>query len=796
MTEADLTAGRSGDSSTADSAVTEPAATTRDPVTRFYGTGWVRLIGLVALETWVLAAFGIAQPLLSLLGTNQTFFPAHDMAGSSVIRFVLVLLFMVPLAVIVVEVVVGALVGSIAAGVATLVSRRRDTDAPTGVDPGVAVGVVSVWIRRGIRWVHVVVLSALASAAVTPVVLRAIDDRVRIWLGIAALIMVVLIVVISRVRPLTTFIRVLAFAPLLFAVNFLFLSPASSLVTGGSGEVGGPLATADTPPLVWMVLDEATLPVIVDTNGDIDAQRFPNFARLAEVSTWYPNATAGTVRTDLAVPAALSGVWPKWNRTPITSEYPVNLFTILGGGDYPMDVHELITYLCPEAICAGRPKNDTLWPDTWAVYVRYLVPGSIADRYVPRIDKGWNDFAGDDVENKRIFLAKVKNWEEVKVFVDQGDSNRQEFAQLVAAAADPDLAGLHYTHLLIPHEPMNHLPDGRNFRLTFDIAPDSKNYWPDDEPTMRTRLQRVTSQAMLADHLVGQLLDALEQSGNLERTALVVMGDHGGITRPGTVNRPKVEPDTMVDVTSNIVMIKGAGQKTGKVDQRRIQQVDILPTVLESMGIDRAAIESMGGPRLDGVPATDAHQDEWADRVPMFLSAQGLAKMVDPPTYTDSPTTAWVYRAFGKSPNLFSVVPDGDMIGAEVDVDSYGSAGGGATLDAPDIFVGVDPDGSIVPAYVSGQINMDSGVDALIGPDDRLRVAVVVNGRVGGVAESFRYNGHRFAMLIDPSLLVAGHNRIALLVQPVDGEGSVGAGGSSDFPDPRSWFQLRVVNEK
>lgn len=738
------------------------------------GNGPARRFGLMALETWVAASFGVAQPLLSLLGDNQTFFPAHDMDGSAVVVFALVLLFAVPVVVIAAEVVVGSLVGLVSG----VVWRRS---APQR-------------IRQGIGWVHLFVLGTLAAAAIAPTALRALDDHPVWWTAMAVVVVAAATAALARFAALRTFVRVLAFAPILFGVYFLFLSPASALVTGTTSQVGGPLTDGDTPPLVWMVLDEGTLPVIVGTDGRIDERRFPNFARLAEVSTWYPNATAGTVRTDLAVPAALSGTWPDWNQTPITSEYPRNLFTILGSDRYPVDARELITYLCPETICEDREIDDTLWPDTRAVYLRYLLPDSIADGFVPRIDRGWNDFGGDDVDKKKVFLADIRSWEEAKLFVDQGDSNKDGFSRLLEALDGPDVSGLHYTHLLLPHEPMRYLPDGRQFPLTYDIAPDSKGYWPDDEPTMRTRLQRVISQTMLADRMVGDLLDVLERSGNLERTALVVMGDHGGITRPGTVNRPKVNEDSMVDVTSNIVMIKAPGQTAGRVDERRIQQVDILPTVLESMGIDTAAIDAMGGPELDGLAATEANEREWARRRPTWLTKDGPVVMEDPPDYTDSPVTTWIDRVFAASTDPYRMAPDGDLVGTRVTIEDHPVDGATAQLDAPDIFVDVAPASGKIPAYVSGVIH---GVDAdtvdgdgpSSGAGPRLRVAVVVNGRIGGVGESFHHNGHRFALLVDPSMLVEGHNRIELLVRPVGGD-------RSDGVDPQQWRQLRVTNAR
>lgn len=777
------------------------------PSSTRYGGGWVGLIGLIVLETWVVSAFGTAQPLLSLLGANQTFFVAHETRGSGVVMYALVLLFVVPAVIIAVELLAGSLVGAVALLASRLrpaaagddaaaISSSDDTDEPTP-DRG-STTASSLWMRRSLIGVHVVALGVLASAALTPVALRSLQERPVVWSVLGIVITVVLIVAIARLRVLTTFIRALGFAPVLFGVYFLFLSPASTLVSSRADHLAGSLTTRDTPPLIWLVFDEGTLPVIVDADGDIDANRFPNFARLAQVSTWYPYATAGTVRTDLAVPAALSGTWPRWNQTPIDSEYPSNLFTLLAGDDYPISAHELITYLCPETICDRDVADTKLWSDTRAVYLRYLLPEPVADRFVPRIDRGWNDFGEtdiDEVKKQKVFLADVRSLTQARVFVTQGEVNKDEFSQLVDAAGDPDLAGLHYTHLLLPHEPMRYLPDGREITLSYDVAPDPKGYWPEDEPTMRSRLQRVVAQTMLADRLVGQLLDALEESGNLERTALVVMGDHGGITRPGSLNRPMTNRDSMVDVTSNIVMIKAPGQSVGRVDDRRIQQVDMLPTVLEMMGFDGPTIEGVGGVRMDGLPATDEHLEEWVKRRPMWLTRDGLVEMDDPPDYRDSPVTPWIEQVFGNSTDPFRMTPDGDLVGHAVDVDPYPPADRTARFDKPELFVGVDMTLHRIPAYVSGVIDAPIGDADHVGRDDRFRVAVVVNGRIGGIGESFVNGAHRFALLVDPSLLRSGDNDIALLVRPLSTGGSDTAGGPDALGTDR-WWHMQVSNER
>ena len=64
--------------------------------------------------------------------------------------------------------------------------------------------------------------------------------------------------------------------------------------------------------------------------GDIDAVRYPSFARLAKEGTWYPRATTAHEHTTGAVPAILTGRLPRSGSMPTLEDHPENLFTMLG----------------------------------------------------------------------------------------------------------------------------------------------------------------------------------------------------------------------------------------------------------------------------------------------------------------------------------------------------------------------------------------------------------------------------------------------------------------------------------
>ena len=101
-----------------------------------------------------------------------------------------------------------------------------------------------------------------------------------------------------------------------------------------SAERTGSVATAssDAPPIVFVVFDGLSLASLLDSSGAVDAARYPSFARLARTSTWYRDTTTVADVTQLAIPAILTGRYPRPSRqVPTAADHPHSLFTLLAG---------------------------------------------------------------------------------------------------------------------------------------------------------------------------------------------------------------------------------------------------------------------------------------------------------------------------------------------------------------------------------------------------------------------------------------------------------------------------------
>ncbi len=99
-------------------------------------------------------------------------------------------------------------------------------------------------------------------------------------------------------------------------------------------------------PVVMVVFDGMSGMSLLDEHHHVDPHRYPSFARMAELGTWYRNASTVHTRTDHAVPALLSSCYPEEKQQPIESDYPTNLFRLIHDSDqYAMTVFEPVTEL-------------------------------------------------------------------------------------------------------------------------------------------------------------------------------------------------------------------------------------------------------------------------------------------------------------------------------------------------------------------------------------------------------------------------------------------------------------------
>ena len=175
---------------------------------------------------------------------------------------------------------------------------------------------------------------AFLFAAIASLVLKRNTDSLghKILPPLVLAIGLALALALLRWSVLRTFTRYLAAGALAFLVLFLFGSPTSAIVLKGGSVDSAEVTVGNPAPVVMVVLDELPTVSLINSNGEIDADLYPNIASLAGDGGWYRNHTTVAPITNEALPALLTGLYPDADETlAVVGEHPDNLFTLLGG---------------------------------------------------------------------------------------------------------------------------------------------------------------------------------------------------------------------------------------------------------------------------------------------------------------------------------------------------------------------------------------------------------------------------------------------------------------------------------
>lgn len=658
-----------------------------------FGRIALRELGAFA-ELLAVTGLAFAQPLFSVFGDAPDQFVFRGATASDIRWFAVIVLLAVPVACWVVEALIG------------LVSKPAR------------------------RWVHLGFVATAAAAFFVQALRGPLDGWPLIAVG--AVVGVGLAAMIDRFEPARLWIRFVAVAPPVLAVLFLFSSSTSALLDSAEAKAYG--RPAEPAPVVMVIFDELPLGSLLTSDGTIDAELFPNFARLAGDGHWFRNTTTVSNSTAQAVPTILTGVTPPAESVPTSTAYPDNLFTLLGSS-MRLDVLESVTRLCPESMCAvaSGPSGglSRILDDAVDVMTHRLSPHQ--EELAP--------------------VAEVADVD-VEAAEELGSERRPaRFDSFVDGLADTSDT-FHFLHVILPHQPFVQYPDGTRYR---EPDPRLPTVWANRTLADLGR-QRHLLQTASADRLLGDALDALDAAGTYDDALVVVVADHGATFDVGQEIRalsPDIErsEQALTDLAWVPFIVKEPGQTEGEVSDADVTTYDVVPTIADVLQLDvpwelagrsafdapepgptktihmtvQAEVFSLGPPvDIDAAVGRDLLRQNGVDR---FLPALG-----DP--------LRWWRR--GPAPELVgTLVSDGEELEpltVQLDPASDASA--------------VDPDGDEVPGLVLGSVP-----DAEPGDP----VAVAIDGTIWATTEVFDVgDGPAVAAILPFDAFAEGSNDVAI----------------------------------
>ena len=486
-------------------------------------------------------------------------------------------------------------------------------------------------------------------------------------------------------------------------VSLAVLEPAPSRTAEHrAGDHAGRAPPGPVRPktVVMVVFDELPLTSLMAPGERIDASRYPAFGRLARDATWYRRASAVHDSTALAVPAILDGRYPRPGLRADVYSHPVNRVTLLERR-YEVHAFEEATGLCPTSLC--EPPAGTT--------ASHLSSGKLA-RF-------------------------------------------REFVDTVERRPAP---ALWFKHVLLPHVPWQFYPSGRRYRLNApEPIPGLNGELGFGAPWLvKVSYQRHLLQLGLADRLLGELLARLRRLDLYDGALIVVVADHGIGFHLG-MERRAVTRRNVQDLAPVPLLIKLPGQRRGVVDDRHVETIDILPTLLELTGLK--------APRpLDGRSLLHP-LDSQARRVTVFHRIGKVLNTVGG-HYTfqaDDLERRW-RRAVSRKLALFGsgggrdagalyrIGPRPELVGRRAASPPLVPLP--ATIDQSGDLSHVDPAGVFIPGEITGQVANGR-------PGGGRPIALVLNGRVAATGFTFALEGsdaESFELIVPESSFRPGAN--------------------------------------
>lgn len=699
------------------------AAETRQPSDSKSGGEALRHL----LELLAVSGFAISQPVLDAFGNAPEHFVFRGISRGEIVAFAVLVALVPPVVLTALELVVSS------------VRPKAGRVVHVG-----AIGILAVlgavqlgWRVLDLRSSLLVIFALVIGGAIVALHLR--FDSVRLWLRYAAVL------------------------PVLAVASFVLASPVSDLIFPPDVEAAA-IDAASTPPIVMLIFDELPTATLIGKDGEIDADLYPNFARLADDAAWYRNNTTNNNYTTWAVPGLLSGLQPVQERTPTLASYPENLFTLLGE-TYVIRADEAPIAMCPASICGDQPTSAgtgglrQLLDDAvslWQSQVDVREPGSGVFALVEETGETETE---DEPRANEVLMA-----EGIAEFRRLVNTSPLRFSEFLAAIEPSPEPTLNYLHIQVPHDPWRFYANGAEYTHTPEMPGIGADLlWAEREAATRTGRQRHILQTQYADRLVGDLIDHLHARDLYHSSYVVIASDHGIAFSPGSARRGDTETLTTADYADvfwSLLMIKDTDQPEGETSDVPTELKDVLPTIAARLGVDPgwgwdgAAIPALSGDDLERAICRQVRTGS--------LATEEVCEEVD----DDLIYATMLERGAGAfAPNVGSelrvhqVGPYSDLVGTHVEALAIGPpADQRLVLQALGDFANVR--GTKVPGLIRG---------GLSSTEEGVVIAFALNGTIAAVTASWSTDGEAggVSAILPVSLFSPGGNDLTAHV--VDG---------------------------
>lgn len=672
-----------------------------------------------ALHVFALASFAVAQPLYDRLNERPTFLVDLQVGQEEIITLIALISIVLP---------------TLLVGIEWLVYR---------------------FARTSYRSVHITLIGVLLTLSVMPVVKR-VPQTIELTFCAGLVGGIMLTWCYARFRTMRQLISWAGLGIVIFPAVFV-----SRIVPGMSASY--PPSTRspqfNQAPVVLIVFDELAGGGLLTPERQIDERRFPNFAQLARDTTWFRNTSAVHHYTQQALPALLTGRYSRHDTMPFPADIPQHLFNVMRyTGGYEIAAFEPVTRFAGSAQTVPIRETRTfagkiryILSTLGRVYLFHICPTEIGIR-LPEVPRAWFGLLeNQDMDTTRLRGIFRYSW---------GSQRDQQVEHFLRCLDGPPDKAFYFFHLLLPHVPWSYLPSGHRY------APDGENWelldltthaaydtWGQDQLEGTQSQQHFLLQLMHTDKVLGRIIAKLKETGQYDRSLLIVTADHG-ISFRANQPRRQITRQNEDEVLPIPLFIKRPGQQSGGINDRAVETIDIFPTIADVLGIELHD-------RLDGWSVYDTTHEERRERT--YTNVTQFIK-VDPKKITESKLPGEIRQRFGDSADplsLFRIGPAPELVGR--DLKSF------KVLDRPAVEMQmlrygdrVDLKQQIqVPCFYEGVILTPRSA-----PQTSAMIAVSINGKIHAVTRTYQQAGFldQWAATVSESAYHEGQNDVRFFI--------------------------------
>jgi len=382
-----------------------------------------------------------------------------------------------------------------------------------------------------------------------------------------------------------TVIRILQLCSAASIVLFVHFAFTAAPQQDAKGYAPSAVVSEGQFPIFIFTFEKLVSSYLADAQGKVLEEHFPNLAAFAAQADCYPNAFANSTATIYALKTLYTGrLWTKerdWAES-------ANLRDLLGANRRVYMLLDILgEYARPPAVqirTLGQEglRSRDLIVDWYKTYLAAVLPDPVEDIWGPRL-------------NLPTFNTMWDLWNRESVCAPPGvpparHLGIRQFDRLIEIVQVEQAA----PHLYIMHNFISDEPKVQGSLMNGSA----------DEPKRFADLKSARENLVHFDQQLGRFMDALKSVGAYDESLILITSDTGyDVGAKGVTGESEIPASD--DLLRIFLAIKGPRQPTGRIISTAMRQIDVLPTLLEHVGIDPRAYAFEGVATTNPADTTD-----------------------------------------------------------------------------------------------------------------------------------------------------------------------------------------------